>query len=75
MEPEMRTFLLRIVNTMLIIIFWMLINATIGIMLEWGLIYGKLSLGNIIFYSWLILSLVLAIWWIIQIWKKPIDFS
>ncbi len=75
MEPEMRAFLLRIVNTMLIIIFWLLINATIGIMLEWGVVYGHLSIGNIIFYTWLLASLVLAIWGIRQIWKKPLNLS
>ncbi len=75
MEPEMRAFFIRIVNTMCIIIVWMLLNATIGIMLQWGFIYDRITLGNIIFYTWLIASLVLSIWMIRNIWKKPLDLS
>ncbi|MBS1730551.1 MAG: hypothetical protein JSS67_07205 [Bacteroidetes bacterium] len=75
MEPEMRAFFIRIVNTMLIIIVWMILNATIGIMLQWGFIYDRISLGNIIFYLWLIASLLFSIWKIKNIWKEPLDLS
>ena len=75
MEPEMREFFLRILYTMCIIIVFMLLNASIGIMLQWGFIYDRISLGNIIFYAWLIASLLFSIWKIRDIWKEPLDLS
>ncbi|MEO7209868.1 MAG: hypothetical protein ABIY35_02895 [Chitinophagaceae bacterium] len=75
MEPEMREFFLRIVYTMCIVIVWMLLNASIGIMLQWGFIYDRITLGNIIFYIWLIATLLFSIWKIRNIWKEPLDLS
>jgi len=71
----MREFFLRIVYTMCIVIVWMLLNASIGIMLQWGFIYDRVSVGNIIFYLWLIASLLFSIWKIWNIWKEPLDLS
>ena len=71
----MREFFLRIVYTMCIVIVWMLLNASIGIMLQWGFIYDRVSVGNIIFYLWLIASLLFSIRKIRNIWKEPLDLS
>ena len=71
----MREFFLRIVYTMCIVIVWMLLNSSIGIMLQWGFIYDRVSVGNIIFYLWLIASLLFSIWKIWNIWKEPLDLS
>jgi hypothetical protein len=53
----------------------MTINSTAGIMFGYGLIEESLRLGNIIFYSWFILSLLLFSWWAYRIWRTPISYE
>ncbi len=75
MEPEVAAFLKRILTTIGIVLFWMGVNSTFGIMLGYAYIEGKVGLGNIIFYIWLIASIPLLIWYLIKLWKEQEDFD
>lgn len=75
MEPAVRAYLIRIVNTLSVGIFWLAINSTAGIMYDYAFIHDKISLGNIIFYSWFLLSLAAYLWFVIKMWSKPLKFE
>ena len=69
MEPEVREFLARISKTIGLVVLWMSINSTIGIMFGWAFTNGHVTTGNIIFYIWFVGSLVLMIWLLMRMWK------
>jgi ABC-type maltose transport system permease subunit len=73
--PGVKEYLMRIVNTLSIGLIWMALNSTFGIMYDYAFIHGRVTAGNIIFYSWFLLSLVAFLWWVIRLWSKPIDFE
>ena len=75
MEPGVRQYLIRILNTLSIGVLWMAINSTLGIMYDFAFVHEKISIGNILFYIWFILSLGAFLWWVIRLWSKPIDFE
>jgi len=75
LEPEVAAFLKRILTSISLVLLWMLINSTAGIMYGYAFIENGIKLGNIIFYIWLAISLPLLIWYIIRLWKEKIEFD
>lgn len=75
MEPEVRAFLIRIVNTISMGMLWMLTNATAGIKFGYAYPEKEFTMGNYIFYAWLVLSLVALIWYMIRLWSKPLNIK
>ena len=73
MEPEARAFLQRISYTIGGTLFWMAINATFGIRYNYAFPETGLGIGNIIFYLWLIVSLIILIWFYIKLWKNHLE--
>ncbi|MBA2501133.1 MAG: hypothetical protein H0V30_15565 [Chitinophagaceae bacterium] len=69
MEPDIKKYLLRILNSMSVIVLWMMINATLGIYLGWAMIDDKLRLINIIFYAWLLGSFIFLVYYLFRKWK------
>ena len=75
MDPEVAAFLKRILTTIGIVIFWMGMNSTFGIMLGYAYIEDKIEVGNVVFYIWFVISLPLMIWWLRKLWKEQEDFD
>ena len=75
MEPGVKQYLTRILNTMSLGLVWMIVNSTLGIMYDYAFIHDRMSMGNILFYIWFVLSLVVFLWWVIRVWSKPIVFE
>ncbi len=75
MEPGVRTYLIRIVNTLSLGLLWMVVNSTLGIMYAFAFVDKQISIGNIIFYIWFLVSLVVYLIWVYRVWSKPIDFE
>lgn len=75
MEPGVRKYLIRILNTLSLGLVWLVLNSTFGIMYDYGFIHDHVRLGNIIFYIWLLLSLGAYVWWLVKVWSQPIDFE
>jgi FtsH-binding integral membrane protein len=69
-EEDPRDFLRRVVWSLSLGLVWLV--STIGIGTYAGLMVPEkgLTAGNIIFYSWMALSLVALIWINMRIWKK-----
>ena len=73
MEPEIKEFLLRVAKTVFMGLLWMAVNSTIGIMFDLAFIHEKISLLNIIFYVWFIITLALLVWYYVRLWRKPLS--
>jgi hypothetical protein len=61
MEPEMVAFLKRIGKSLTIAFCWLAITATAAIKGDNAFITGPISLGNVLFYLWLVVSIVILI--------------
>lgn len=75
MEPGVREYLIRILNTLSLAVVWMAIDSTAGIMYNLAFIQDHITLGNILFYIWFFASLGAYLWWVIRLWSKPIDYE
>jgi len=69
MEPEVREFLLRIVQTLSMGMLWLLINMTTGIYFNLAFFDDKPSFVNYIFYVWFLISLGLLLFYFRKKWK------
>jgi hypothetical protein len=75
MDPQLRVYFLRIVNTLSLVLLWFIVNATAGIKYELAYIEDALTIPNILFYCWLVSSLILLLWRLYKIWIKPLDID
>jgi FtsH-binding integral membrane protein len=71
MEDDAKEFLNKVVRTLTIALLWLMINMTLGIYNRFLIFEDGPTIGNIIFYIWMIISLVLLIWLNYKIWKQP----
>jgi hypothetical protein len=70
MEPEARNFLQLIARSIAVILVYMLINTNIGLGGGWFFFDKSPTLGNYIFYAWVILSTVLLVLLLLKWWRK-----
>ncbi len=68
MEPEAAAFLKRVANSLAIGFIWLAINATAAIKGDNAFIGNHITIGNIVFYTWFIISLVILIVLYKKIW-------
>ena len=59
MEPEMVAFLKRIGKSLTIAFCWLAITATAAIKGDNAFIQEHVTIGNILFYLWLIISIII----------------
>lgn len=70
MEPEVKDFLMRIVWSVGLGFFWLMLTLGIGAYNNLLVPENGISIGNIIFYIWFVLSLSGLIWIFYRIWRK-----
>jgi hypothetical protein len=77
MDPVVSEYLKRILNTISFTVLWMAINSTAGIMYQFAYLQegDGIQVENIIFYLWLILSFIALLYYLIRLWKKPLNFE
>ena len=75
MEPEVAAFLKRILTTIGIVLFWMGVNSTTGIMFGYAFIEYKIKLGNVLFYIWLVIGSPLIFILLRKMWSEKIEFD
>jgi hypothetical protein len=68
MEPEMVAFLKRIGLTIFIALLWLAINATAAIAGDNAFVGDHITIGNVLFYIWFIVSLILLLWIYKKMW-------
>ena len=69
MEPDIKEFLLRIVQTISVGILWLLVNMCLGIYLGFAFFEDHPTLGNYIFYALFLASFALLIYYLRKKWK------
>ncbi|MFN8250360.1 MAG: hypothetical protein U0V75_00665 [Ferruginibacter sp.] len=67
MEDETRRFLVKIANTIAIILLWMMLNVFLGIYREFGIIEGHFTWKNGLYYF---LALATLVWLIFHLKRK-----
>jgi hypothetical protein len=70
MEPESKDFLRRILWSFFMGWLWLTINMTLGIYFRLLLFEEGLRLVNLLFYLFLVGSLVCLVWYYRRLWKK-----
>lgn len=73
MEPELREFFSKIIRSLSLVVFWMLLNMTLGIFFDLGFIHSSLSWANILFYIFLLSSLFFLIRYLLKLWKENLQ--
>ncbi len=68
MEPEMVAFLRRVGKSLLVGFFWLAINATAAIKGDNAFVGDHITTGNILFYIWFIISIILLLWILKKMW-------
>jgi hypothetical protein len=69
-EPEVRDYLQRIIFSFFLGLIWLVINMTLGIYLGWMFFDLRPTTGNIIFYIFMLSTLLLYLWFLRRTWKK-----
>lgn len=69
MEDETREFLVRILNTVAIVLVWMMANVFIGIYKGFGFFENRPDWTNYVYYVFLIASLIFLIILLKRKWK------
>ena len=64
MEPDIKKYLAKLLNSMSIVLIWLLINAMLGIYLEWAFFNDGIQLVNIIFYIWFLASFIFLLYYL-----------
>lgn len=69
MEPDTSAFLIRIANTIAIVLLWMLINTIVGIKYNLAFFDNSPSWKNWLYYLGVVVSLGLLVWHLRKKWK------
>ena len=69
-EPGVRKYLMKILNSLCFGLLWLSLNVLGGLYCGYGIVKGKLSLGNILFFCWFILSLAFLLYYYYRTWRK-----
>lgn len=69
-DPAVRKFFIKILNSISLGLIWILTGAIAGIYYELGFTSGKPLLTTIVFYAFMLITLVLLIFYLIKLWKN-----
>lgn len=69
-ETDIPKFLWRIVHSISFALMWLMVNVFLGLYLGLGVVNGKISLGNILFYCWFVISFAALLRYFYLKWKN-----
>jgi hypothetical protein len=69
MDPDVRFFLMTIVQSISMVMLWMLLNMTFGIYYGFAFFDDGATLGNYIYYPLMVISFVFLIRYLKNKWK------
>lgn len=70
MDPEVKKYFKKIINSFFVGIFWMIAVATAGLFFNLAPIYNGIKWYNILFYAVAFISLLALIWYFYKVWHK-----
>jgi len=68
MEPEATAFLKRVANSLVIGFIWLAVNATAAVKGDNAFIGDRITIANVLFYVWFIISVFILIIAYKKIW-------
>lgn len=69
-DPDVKKFLVKVLNSISLVLLWMIAAATTGIYFQLGFINNGHLIYTIIFYAVLTLTLFLLLRYLYKIWKS-----
>lgn len=69
-DPDVKKFLLNVLNSVSLVLLWMMACATAGIYFELGYTNGKPLIYTILFYAGMLITLLLLIRYLYNKWKN-----
>jgi hypothetical protein len=72
-NPDVKKFLLKVLNSISLGLLWLMACATAGIYYELGYSNGKPVIYTILFYTGMLISLLLLIRYLYNTWKNRSD--
>ncbi len=69
MEDDTRTFLVLVLNTMAMVLLWMIANVLVGIYFGYAFFTGSPSWKNILYYIAALSTFLLLLWHLKRKWK------
>jgi ABC-type glycerol-3-phosphate transport system permease component len=69
-EPEVRKYLFKILNSLCIGLLWLSLNVLSGLYWGYGIVKGKFSVSNVLFFIWFVLSLSALLYYYYRTWRK-----
>jgi len=73
MDPEVKKYFIKILYSLSFGLLWMALNTTAGIYWEMAIISNCLSIPNVLFFVWLLLSLALLLYYYYRTWRSTTD--
>jgi hypothetical protein len=68
MDPEVARYFKKILRSLFAFLMWLFINVTVGIYFELAYSKNYSSFIHVLFFGWLVLSLVLLLWYMYKTW-------
>jgi hypothetical protein len=68
MEPEMVAFLKRVGKSLMVAFFWLAITVTAAVKGDNAFVGDHITIGNVLFYIWFIISIVILLWILRKMW-------
>jgi hypothetical protein len=69
-DPDVKKFLLKVLNSLSLVLLWLIACATAGIYFELGYTNGKPLIYTILFYAGMLISLILLLRYLYKIWRN-----
>ena len=70
MEPEVIAFLKRVAFSIFLTFCWLAFNVTVGLRFNLAFAEGAVSLGNVLFYIWMVISFIALLVYLLKLWSK-----
>jgi hypothetical protein len=70
MEPEVLMFLKRVALSIFLAFCWLVMNTIIGVKFDLAVVEDHVTVGNVLYYIWLIGSLILLLFFFFRLWKQ-----
>ena len=74
MEPEIIAFLKRVAVCIVLAFCWLVVNVIVGVKFDLAVAEGHVTIGNVLYYIWLIGSLILLLLFFIRLWRQVPKF-
>jgi hypothetical protein len=70
MEQDVRTYLVKVLNSLSLGLLWMTLNVLTGLYWGFGLVGKRISVYNLIYFFLFLVSLAALLYFFYRIWKR-----